>query len=474
MRDYENKKSCVPRVLIGNLPKFQLSRWVGIIVLLSLFINENADSQICFESPFAIEVGKRPQSISVVDLNGDTFMDIITVNYESNDVSIAIGDGFGGFASVIAYRVGINPQYMTSADFDGDLKIDIAVTNTSSHTVSILFGDGLGGFSMPVDHAVGHYPEVLVTDDFNLDGQLDLAVATNDGVSILLGDGSGDFEEFRNYPAGSTPISLVSGHFNSDSILDLAVTDINTFGRSYYVSVLFGDGAGGFGTADFLQVGNTPYSIVEADFNNDGRSDLATANTGGNDVSVLLGDGNAGFGPAISYPTGNYPQAIIAIDMNSDGHMDLVTANANADNATLLIGDGLGKFSIDGTFSVGNGPTSLAIADFNSDGRTDVVVSNYYSDQATILLSCLNTEVTNFMKDEILIYPNPADSQFMVKLNSGPKILSMRNITGFLMKSQPIEGKTTINISDFPTGVYSVQIGEDIHQACAKLIIIHE
>ena len=82
------------------------------------------------------------------------------------------------------------------------------------------------------------------------------------------------------------------GDFNSDGNPDLAVANYN----SNNVSVLLGNGSGGFGAATNFPVGLTPVSVAVGDFNRDGNPDLAVANYSSNNVSVLLGNGSGGFG----------------------------------------------------------------------------------------------------------------------------------------------------------------------------------
>jgi len=82
-----------------------------------------------------------------------------------------------------------------SADFDGDGRLDLAVANQWSNDISILIGDGSGGFAAPVQLLVGAYPVGILSRDLNADGIPDLAVTNQAGnsLSVLLGDGSGGF-----------------------------------------------------------------------------------------------------------------------------------------------------------------------------------------------------------------------------------------------------------------------------------------
>jgi hypothetical protein len=78
-------------------------------------------------------------------------------------------------------------------DADGDGHLDIATANRSSNDVSVLLGDGTGGFSSAQHTAVGTGPSALVTLDLDEDGGPDLAVAALEGIDTVLNDGSGGF-----------------------------------------------------------------------------------------------------------------------------------------------------------------------------------------------------------------------------------------------------------------------------------------
>ena len=66
---------------------------------------------------------------------------------------------------------------------------------------------------------------------------------------------------------------------------------------------------------------------MTGDFNGDGRTDLAVANSGDNDVSILLGNGDGTFQPQVTYAVGSDPVALVAGDFNGDGRTDLAVAN---------------------------------------------------------------------------------------------------------------------------------------------------
>src|SRR5439155_1618760 len=114
------------------------------------------------------------------------------------------------------------------------------------------------------------------------------------------------FSSPTNYPAGIVPTWVAVGDFNRDGAPDMAVTNYSVSTNN--VSILLGDGTGGFGAATNFTVGTEPYSVAVGDFNRDGNPDLATANFTTANVSVLLGNGAGGFGAATNFATGTGPK----------------------------------------------------------------------------------------------------------------------------------------------------------------------
>ena len=311
------------------------------------------------------------------------------------DRDVQLGHGDGTFAADTEYPTGDLPWAIALGDLDGDTDLDIVTADTESDTVSVLLGNGDGTFaaptSLPLDVGVrGSGPALGDVDE---DGALDIVVATfgqssTRGVSLLLGHGDGTFEPAETVHAvehGSDDALLVD--VDGDAHLDLVTADSGTF----TVSVSLGDGAGGF--VPHASVITNPTRLDEltaADLDGDGYLDLVGAG-GGNDVWVLLGAGDGTFGAPTGFFSGLNVRDVASADLNGDLVPDLATADVYR-GTTILLGAGDGTFGAPTNFVGGEG-LSVAIGDVNDDGRADVAQSSYtaYSAAPDLVKVLVNT-----------------------------------------------------------------------------------
>jgi PKD repeat protein len=346
-----------------------------------------------------------PFSVAVGDFNSDSQQDLAVVNQGSDNVTVLLGNGSGGFSPAAGSPIAVGdfPASVVVGDFNGDGKQDLAVANQAASNISILLGNGNGGFSPAPGSPVsaGNEPLYLVVGDFNGDGRQDLVSARDSqNVVVLLGNGSGGFSPSAGSPffAGQSPIAVAVGDFNGDAKQDLAVANI-----SYaYVVILLGNGSGGFTQAagSPVRVGSGPISIVAGDFNGDGKQDLATTNQFSADITILLGNGSGGFSQAAGSPIAVTEDRLIPLtvgDFNGDGRQDLATANPNTDHLVVLLGNGSGGFSVatGSPYPTGHSPIFLVTGDFNHDGKQDVAVANNNNFDRVDVSVLLNTCVTN-------------------------------------------------------------------------------
>ena len=329
-------------------------------------------------------------SVAVGDFNGDGKPDLATADDSSifaNSVSVRLGDGSGGFGPPASFGVGSGAQSVAVGDFNRDGKSDLVTANARSNDVSVLLGDGSGGFAPAASFGVGPVPTSVAVADFNGDGKPDLATVASNGVSstlsVLLGDGNGGFGPASSLAIDSSATSLAVGEFNGDGKPDLAMNGPSG------VLVLLGDGSGGFGPATSLGSGSGTNSVAVGDFNGDGKQDLATANASGS-VSVFLGDGAGGFVATGSFPVSGVADSVAVGDFNGDGKQDVATAT-NSNAVSVLLGDGSGGLTRAAAFPVGSGQASVAVGDFNGDGKPDLATADFLPAAVAVLL---NTSVS--------------------------------------------------------------------------------
>lgn len=187
------------------------------------------------------------------------------------------------------------------------------------------------------------------------------------------------------YKVGESPFSVAAADFNGDGKQDLAVANLD----SDNISVLLGADNGTLQAAVHYSAGDAPIWISAADLNGDGKPDLVTANVKSNNVSVLLGTGNGAFQNAVNYAVGDAPLSVAAADFNGDGKSDLAVSK-NTGEVVVLLGTGSGAFTSGASYPVGNRPASVATGDFNSDGKVDLVTADYFSAGVSVLLGIGN------------------------------------------------------------------------------------
>jgi Domain of unknown function (DUF4347)/FG-GAP-like repeat/FG-GAP repeat len=321
-------------------------------------------------SPIISPVNGTSFSSDVGDINNDGRLDLITANSNDSSVSVLLGNGLGGFG-VPNLRTAPTPKFVKIKDFNSDGNLDFVTTSYNSSYISVFFGDGTGSFGLPTTYSSGTPTGAVAVGDFNNDSYKDLVVTGGDGLLIFLGSINGVFNPFTYVYSGS-PTSVTVGDFNSDGNLDLAADNFNVlpfqfpsnFGGST-VSVLLGDGSGGFSAPSYYGVGQRSAGVEAGDLDGDGDLDLVVSKIGRiTKASILRGDGNGGFGYRADLT--DYVSAQI-FDINGDNKLDLVSGTSVRLN---------GSYPISSTLTIGDVLPIPRRNDFGNDNKSDILWRN--------------------------------------------------------------------------------------------------
>jgi hypothetical protein len=385
-----------------------------------------------FQAPQDYYAGSDIRQTIVGDFNFGGLPDFVTANTGGATLNVRLNNGDGTFARAPHYGRTDTPYFsVATTDVNGDGNLDLATTG------GVLLGNGDGTFQGPVPFNVPGHPLAVavlpggrlavgqntgvsilehvsgasfrdVADypvrggtingvmmrmavaDLNGDGIADLVTTDQRGVNVFLGNPDGTFRLASGPRTGNYASSVAVADFNGDGVPDLAVGQgdiIDGYGQRR-VMVLMGNGDGTFQAPVEYQVGSggeTPVDVVAADFNGDGRADLAVLDAWGGKVILMMnrGDGTFTIGPSLRITGGLQSTSLIVGDFNNDGIPDLAAAGDNG--VGILLGNGDGTFQAPLNYAATGLPWGLVAGDFNGDGFTDLAVAGDHGGIAVLL-----------------------------------------------------------------------------------------
>jgi len=320
--------------------------------------------------------GTTPVYVTAVNLDTDSFPDLISVDATSNQISVRLNDGTGVFGAATTYAVWTGTKMVEVRDLDDDGFPDLA--SGSVNYVWVRFNDGTGGFGAATKYENFAGAKCVRAEDVNGDGYNDLIMVASTSVSIRLNNGGGVFGAPTLIGGGGH--WLVARDIDRDTFVDLLIGE----GQGDHFRVRLNSGSGTFGTYTRYPTGDSPGYIFAEDINGDGDIDIISSDRGDNQVTVRLNNGDGTFGASYAYTTGWTPLGVFLKDLNGDGYPDLLVAEANENRISIRMNNGDGTFGAYTTISTGNTPYYVFAVDINGDSRPDLIISDGNTNQITV------------------------------------------------------------------------------------------
>ncbi|MFH1727394.1 MAG: FG-GAP-like repeat-containing protein [Pseudomonadota bacterium] len=352
----------------------------------------------------------QPRSLTLADINSDNFLDCLVANSGTNEITVRLGNAQGfspgdsspGF-SWYSQNDGSEPSDISIAQMNShqDNKLDIVFSNYDEGSVVIIEGYYRDDDQNSSNFENNYKKKTSLIDNFetqehwevsNLalgylnvpDGFIDVAV-TNESKIIyaLYEESDGHFE---------APVTQQIFESTASLITDIAIADFNNDGKHDIATSTSNPDAieirlqGNFSTPTIISLRNytqdypTPKAIAKGNVDNDEGNciDLVTANYETDNISIFINSCEGTFVEAETrYSMGSNPIDIFLSYINDDDYLDVATANFGSHNVSVRFGVGDGTFGELYNFDVGEGPIKLYIGDINNDTFDDIVTANY-------------------------------------------------------------------------------------------------
>ncbi len=334
------------------------------------------------------------------DLDGDGKPDLAgSKQGTATDIMLLRNTSTLGSLAFASSTVGVTaPTFnLACGDLDGDGKPDLIASRggATRNEVFVLRNTSTAGsitFAAPskLFLDVGHLAFRLAIRDLNLDGKPEVIVtnAFDDGASpdnilyVFVNQSTAGTVAFL-----STPVKLTVTGANTSYGLD--VQDIDGDGKPEIIANQFtashifvlrntSSGTVSFAPSQLINLGANLIEVTTADFNEDGKLDIAATSSFDDRVVVLLNQSTSGtiaFAAAINLTTGDLPWGINASDVDGDGDTDIAVGLRGPGVTTMTIfrSNGVNNALVFTPVAMTSGKKSrnIRVGDYDGDGKPD-------------------------------------------------------------------------------------------------------
>ena len=346
------------------------------------------DGTGAFPADSRVRVGDNPHDLTIADLDGDGASDVAVAH--TGAVSWFRGLRDGSFERAKDIVLAPDPRVIAAGDFDADGRVDLAVIDESG-TVLCLRNEGAGTFpSVPAGYVPGFTwapgrAGFLVAIDFDRDGFLDLVTEQtrilDSGLRVIPGGSGLAFGAPTDVFLDTSAADLGFDDFDRDGLVDAVVTRFGEPGLAIYR----GTAPGRLRARRVVPLDDAPRDLVAVDLGQDGLQDLVAL--GSSAIRVIRTTAGGGFEPPLeqAFP-GRAFQNMASADFDSDGRPDLALTDVSRRSLLIAFLDDQGSVARTEAIPVRDLPTRLATGDFDADGLADAAVLDQVSPSVTVVL----------------------------------------------------------------------------------------
>ncbi|MEO7308954.1 MAG: FG-GAP-like repeat-containing protein [Chitinophagaceae bacterium] len=425
---------------------------------------------IAFTAAKALLTNSGPYEAAIGDLNGDGRADLATTGNNPASFSIFTNSGRIGeilFVPKVDYATPFSPPTKISlVDINGDGKPDL-IADFNGGLLWIYKNTGTNGaltFAPKViDTLAGNSYENMAVADFDGDGKPDFAIGNENSNAIAVARNTSN----SNGISFATPlffgvnnmqsVSVAVGDFDGDGKMDMAASSYN-YNKLLIFKNISSPGNILFAAPVIITTDNGGGTTVAADFDNDGRTDIAVANHVYHKVTIFRNSGNIGtiqFAGGIDYATGTNAYNMVAGDINGDGKPDLAVANIISNSISLFQNNstsGAILFSPKVDYFIGTYVDKVSLGDFDNDGKTDIAVTSI--DSIVILRNQIGEPIkaTLCPNGNVSVSSNIAGPNYQWQVNQGGGFQDIGNDANY-----SDVGSGTLKLSGIPSAWYGYE-----------------